>query len=231
MKPKMLAKISIDLGMVILLLLLMAYERIGQAAHEWLGIGMFVLFLLHQMLNRSWYSVLFKGRYTALRIWQTLLVLAVFAAMLGAMVSGVILSRHALRFLPISGGRSFARLLHLLSTWWGFVVMGLHLGFHWQMLQGLAGYPSKQAQNAARLWAYRLPGILLVLYGGYAFVRRNIADYLFLQTQFVFFDFEESVFLLLFDHAAMLAMFVWIGHFLTRLLRGGQKSKIHLWPK
>lgn len=32
-------KISVDAAMTVLLLLLMAYERVGQAAHEWLEVG------------------------------------------------------------------------------------------------------------------------------------------------------------------------------------------------
>ena len=47
-------KICVDIGMTIALLLLMTYELIGQAAHEWLGIGMLVLFLTHHILNRKW---------------------------------------------------------------------------------------------------------------------------------------------------------------------------------
>ena len=41
MKPKMIAKICVDIGMTIALLLLMPYELVGQAAHEWIGIGNF----------------------------------------------------------------------------------------------------------------------------------------------------------------------------------------------
>lgn len=43
MKPKMILKLAVDIGMTAALLLLMAYELVGQAAHEWIGIGMFVL--------------------------------------------------------------------------------------------------------------------------------------------------------------------------------------------
>lgn len=42
MKPEMILKICVDTGMTIALLLLMTYELIGQAAHEWLGIGTFL---------------------------------------------------------------------------------------------------------------------------------------------------------------------------------------------
>ena len=41
MKKKL--RIVIDIGMVLLLPLLMAYSLVGEAAHEYLGIGMFLL--------------------------------------------------------------------------------------------------------------------------------------------------------------------------------------------
>lgn len=58
--------------------------------------------------------------------------------MAGSMVRGIILSRHVLSFLSINGGRSAARKLHMLSAYWGFVLMGIHLGFHWSMMLGMA---------------------------------------------------------------------------------------------
>lgn len=68
MKPKMIAKICVDIGMTIALLLLMPYELVGQAAHEWLGMGMFVLFIAHHILNGKWSRNLLNGKYTQLRI-------------------------------------------------------------------------------------------------------------------------------------------------------------------
>ncbi len=56
--------------------------------------------------------------------------------MLGLMVSGVILSNHVCAFLPIQGGMSFARTLHMLASFWGFLLMALHLGLHWNVFFG-----------------------------------------------------------------------------------------------
>lgn len=50
-----------------------------------------------------------------------------YRAMIGSAVSGIILSRYALAFLPIEGGRAFAHTLHLMSAYWGFALMGFHL--------------------------------------------------------------------------------------------------------
>lgn len=130
MKPKMILKLTVDMAMTVVLFLLMAYELIGQAVHEWIGIGMFILFIIHHILNSGWSRNLLKGRYKPARTVQTIIVFLVLCTMIGSMISGVILSRHALSFLPIKGGRAFARSLHLVSAYWGFVLMSLHLGLH-----------------------------------------------------------------------------------------------------
>ena len=65
MRRKIVLKISFDIGMTVILLLLMAYELIGQAVHEWLGIGMFLLFVVHHILNSKWSGNVLKGKYTA----------------------------------------------------------------------------------------------------------------------------------------------------------------------
>ena len=54
MKPKMIGKITVDLGMTILLMLLMAFELIGRTSHEWIGGGLFLLFILLHILKSKW---------------------------------------------------------------------------------------------------------------------------------------------------------------------------------
>ncbi len=137
MKKKWICKIVMDLIMTVLLLFLMARQLTGDSAHEWLGAGMLILWIAHHILNRSWYSHLFKGKYTPIRILQTVTNFAVLLSMFGLMVSGMILSREVFAFLPISGGIALARPLHVLSAFWGFVLMALHLGLHWNMILGM----------------------------------------------------------------------------------------------
>ena len=67
-------KRAVDLLMTAALLLLMSYSLIGEAAHEWIGMGMFLLFIAHLILNRKWVGSLRRGRWSAYRIVQTILV-------------------------------------------------------------------------------------------------------------------------------------------------------------
>ena len=66
-RAKHIVEILLGLG----LLLRMSYQVVGEAGHEWTGIAMTVLMIIHQILNRKWISALFKGKYTLLRIAQT----------------------------------------------------------------------------------------------------------------------------------------------------------------
>ena len=46
----------VDAAMTVLLLCLMAYQVTGEMAHEWTGVSMAVLVIIHQILNRKWYG-------------------------------------------------------------------------------------------------------------------------------------------------------------------------------
>ena len=204
--------------MTVLLMLLMAFELIGREAHEWIGTGMFVLFVVHHVLNRKWTAHLLKGKYTPIRVLQTTLAVLVLLCILSSVVSGVVLSRYVFSFLPIEGGRSWARTLHMIGAYWGFVLMSLHLGIHWNMMLGMAGKASGRP-SAVRRRILRILGAVIAVYGLYAFVKRGIGSYMLLQNLFVFFDFEEPLILFYIDYIAVMGLFIWIGHYLAQLLR------------
>ena len=69
MSKKAMIKIAADIGMTIVLMFLMAFELVGREAHERLGMGLFLLFIVHHILNRSWLKHVFRGKYTPFRIF------------------------------------------------------------------------------------------------------------------------------------------------------------------
>lgn len=224
MKPKAIARMVLDAGMTILLMLLMAFELIGRTAHEWIGTGMFLLFILHHIFNGKWSRSLTKGRYSPFRVLQTCLAALALLSMLGSMISAVFISREVFAFLPISGGRRFGRTLHMLSAYWGFVFLSLHLGLHWSMMMGMARRLFPKASRT-RTILLRLAGLGIALYGGYAFIARDIPNYLFLQTQFVFFNYDEPLILFFLDYLAAMGLFVWLGHYLAEILKKSGRKK------
>ena len=219
MNFKVIVKIGIDIVMTVALLLLMAYQLVGDEAHEWIGIIMFLFFIIHHVLNRAWSKSLFKGKYNARRMIQTMLVLLILLCMIGSMVSGIVLSRYVFASLNIHGGMALARSVHMLCAYWGFVFMSLHLGFHWNMMIGMAGrqFSKKMGQyTKAGIIIMRVFAVLIAGYGCIAFIKRDIWNYMTLKNHFAFFDFSEPVIFFLLDYLAVMGLFVFIGYYLSK---------------
>ena len=116
MSTKQKLKIAVDILMTAALLLLMPYALIGEAAHEWIGMGMLVLFVLHHILNHRWIKNLGRGKYTCIRAVQTVLAALILISILGSMASGILLSRYVFAFLDIRGLTVLARSIHVLRV-------------------------------------------------------------------------------------------------------------------
>lgn len=219
-------KLLIDIAMTVILLLLMSYSQVGEVTHEWLGIGIFTCFVLHHILNKKWTAGVLKGKYTPLRVWQTALVILVFISMLGSMFSGIIISEHIFSFIRIRGLSSLARTLHLLSAYWGFVFISLHLGFHWNMMLGMANKASHGALTSNKR-ILKAMGVFIAAYGIFAFIKRDILNYLILKNHFAIFNFEEPVIFFLLDYVVVMGLFVWIAHYITEFIKHkiGNKKK------
>ncbi|MBR1814452.1 MAG: hypothetical protein IJ773_11585 [Lachnospiraceae bacterium] len=99
------ARWIVDIGMVILLPLLMAYSLIGEAFHEIVGTVMLALFLIHLVQNRKWLIAIPKGRYNARRIFQTVLDLLLLVFMILQPITGILMSKHLYTFITSSISR------------------------------------------------------------------------------------------------------------------------------
>ena len=204
--------------MSVILLLPLGVHLWGVHSHEWTGVAIFLLFILHHILNRGWYKSLFKGRYTPARILLLAVDLLVFAAMAAQLYSGIVLSRYVFRFLPIYRGMALARRLHILGAYWGYLFIGLHLGIHWGMVLGTAKKRLPAIGKVHPLLS-RTAGLLAAGYGLWVLVKRNIASNLFLRTEFVFLDYEESRLLFCLDYLSLMILWGVVAYFLIKVLR------------
>lgn len=194
--------------MVLLLPLLMAYSLVGEAFHEVAGSLMLVLFIIHHWLNRAWWKNLFRGKYVAQRVFQTVLNFLLFLFMIFQPLCGILMSKHLYSFLPTANLSSLARAIHLPLANWGFVLMSLHAGTH----LGAMLPKKKKAIVPCFLSA-------VSLYGVYAFFKRQIPDYMFLRLPFVFFDYSEPRLFFFADYLAVMILFAVLGYGVILLLK------------
>jgi len=151
--------------------------------------------------NAGWYGSLPRGKWTMARVFQNAVNVLLLADTLCLMVSGVMMSRHVFGFLGISGSMGLARSLHLAGSYWGFVLMSMHIGLHGGVMARLGGKAGTIKTMVARV-------ILAIasIYGLWAFIQRGFPGYMTLRNQFVFFDFSESPFLFYLDYLAIMTL-------------------------
>ena len=210
MANKQKIKIVIDLFMMSTLLLLMLFQITGQQVHEYLGMMILFLFLGHNFLNRKWYRHLFKGKYKFYRLVQTILNISILMMMIGLGYSGMVMAQY----IPfsISGSISLARRIHLACSYWGFVLMSIHLGMHLKQIVNMYKKYICLENNVLKLVM-----VIISFYGIYCFIQNNIVSYMFLINEFVFFDFEKNILIVLLEYLSMMGLWVNIGYLITRI--------------
>ena len=205
---------TIDITMTILSIILMGGNYLFPAdlVHEILGVGLFVLWAVHIILNRRWYGAIFRGKYNPYRVMQTVVNCGILICALFLMISGIILSNHIFTFLNIQGGLGFARIAHLLASHWYYLFMSLHIGLHvGRLFQDIT--------------AKIIPRIILALvcvYGIYAFITRGVWKYLILQQQFFFFDLDRGYILFAIDYISIIILFTTLSPLLAKSLKKGK---------
>lgn len=189
---------------------------------------MFLLFVAHHLLNGRWHKTLFKGKYSALRTVTLCVDLLLLLAMLAQMYSGIVMSRYVFAFLPGTGGMSLARRLHILGAYWGFLLMSVHLGLHWNMILGMLrkALKIKSKTKSPSMIAFAA-GLTISGYGIWVFISRGFPTCLFLKSEFVFLDYSEPKIFFYMDYLALMGLCIFIAHYSTKLMEQLQKRRSH----
>ena len=224
----------VDAVMTILLLFLMAFQVTGEMAHEWIGIGMTVLVIVHQILNRKWYGSLFapkrtgersrgqssrKGKFNPYRAVTVILNVLLLLSFVLTAFCGMSMSGYAVPFLYGMAPVSFVRRMHLSMSHWSFVLMGLHLGMHIPAMT--AGLKLKDRTKNI------LSGIFACIcgIGLWLFIRNGMPKYLFFRVPFAFLDYEKAGWLVFLENLVMLSFWAFIGTQTASICRNAGKKK------
>jgi len=184
-------KLIIDILLGIIFIILMGYHITGNQIHEIIGAVSFVLFIIHNILNFNYFKTIFKGKYNFNRVLRLVINFLLLVAMIGTMVSAIIISSTVFDFLNIKT-TWFARNMHVVSTSWVYILMSLHIGLH---LEILIKKINQKMKNHILEYVYYLFVFLICVYGVYSFVKTKIISDMFLLSPFKFVDESLNVFI------------------------------------
>mgnify|MGYP000103306012 FL=1 len=199
-------RLIVDIAMTVLLPMLMAYSLIGEMLHEIIGRAIFVLFIVHHILNRKWYGALFKGKYNMRRIFQTTLDMLLLVFMILQPISGIMMSKHLYTFLPALPFSAQTRSIHMMLAYWGYVLLCIHAGTH------LVAPMKKLFIKSKKIFAAACVAVVCIsVYGCAAFIKRGFPGYMLGRTMFAFFDYSEPRAFFFLDYLTIMILFMIIG--------------------
>ena len=183
-------RIIIDVLMYIIFIVLMGHHITENKIHEILGIVMFILFIIHNLLNFKFYKTIFKGKYNLKRLFLTTMDVLLLVCFIGIIISSINISSDIFEFLNIQT-KSWGLKLHMLSTSWGFIMMSIHLGLH---LNPLLNKINTKMKKSTFEYIYYLLFIVLIIYGIYSFIKQNYISDMFVLSSFKAYNYDESPF-------------------------------------
>lgn len=219
MTANRIVRLALDALMLPLLTQLMAYHASSEAAHEWHGVAMTVLLVVHQWLNRRWYGSLFSGRYTIQRAVMTGVFTLTLIAFAITAFCGLAMSAHAAPFLYGMAPSSFARPAHLAASYWAFILTGIHVGLHIPAMFGRFK-PGRMIQVLLHLAAAAIAGV-----GFYLFLKNAIPDYIFLQTSYAAVDPNKTLWFSVLENFIILSFWAYAGALLISAIKTTGKSR------
>ena len=208
-------RIILDIVMTCLFIVLMGYYVTDNTVHEILGTITFVLFILHNILNIKWYKSILKGKHSFQRTFHIVINLLLFIAMIGMMISGIMISSDVFDFLNIKT-TMFGRSLHMISTSWGFVLMAIHVGLH---ITGIMNKLNTKMKNSTFEYVYYFILLLLIGFGIYSFISLRLWEEMFLLVDFKFFDYEQSATLFYLKYIAILLAISLVIYIILNLIK------------
>jgi hypothetical protein len=206
-------RLIIDLAMTGLLLCAYAYRIIGDTAHEWVGVSILVLFLIHNILNKRWYKNIFSGTYNRRRIVMTAVNLLLLLTMAVLIITGLLHSRTVLAFLHLPGGMMI-RLIHTSAAWLGIILIAVHIGLHWGMIMNTFRKMLKiRGENRIRKMVMRIIALAVVAFGVWSSFDRDMFSKLFLGFSFDYWPEERPAILFFAAILSIMGMYIFITYY------------------
>lgn len=218
MKPLFLFRLILDCVAASLLLVALAYDWLGNIAHEVIGTALFALLINHNIFNRRWYGALTRGWRRPGAIYSKVVTLALLVLMLGLLVTSIVVSRTLFSALPIPNP-FIVRQLHALFAYLVIFIAGLHLGLQWSIvMRATRNALGIQTESRLRRYSLRLVAAMIAIYGLYSMTVIDIMSKLMMQVSLSFWDFETAALAFFLHIGAIVGLSAFVSHYMLKLL-------------
>lgn len=205
--------------MTVLMLVAMAYHVTGNTIHEVVGIVLFILFIVHNILNRRWYKTIIKGTYNVRRILKIVVNLLFLVSMVVVMISSVPISRDIFPYFSINNDM-IVRQIHVLTAYWGFIFMTVHIGVSWgTIINAVRKMTGITGMSRIRTIVLRVLAVLIVIYGVQTSFERDLGSKLIIYDPFGSYILDNSAMGFLIDYLSIMGIYICGTHYALKFVR------------
>lgn len=131
-------KIYLDAAIFVLFILVMSFHFLPRVLHEILGLVMAATVFIHLVLNRHWIFSLVRANRTSRKKFSILINFLLLASFLVTLVTGIFISNYVFsEVVSLELRRNVTiHLLHHSASYLMMILIGIHLGLHWQEILG-----------------------------------------------------------------------------------------------
>lgn len=128
-------KIILDIIMLISMIALMKTNITGLQLHEILGICLFIIFIIHKIVNFKWIksvgkNIFSKNMKRKPKIMFFLnMILFIFVTL--NVITGIVISKFVLVSITVNDIGLFT-MFHKFLAWWSLILIARHIGLHWE---------------------------------------------------------------------------------------------------
>ncbi|WP_348648612.1 DUF4405 domain-containing protein [Rhizobium sp. RHZ01] len=200
-----------------LLMVALAYDWLGNVAHEIIGTVMLVLLIAHNTFNRRWYARAAKGGRN-LRGWVNIVVIvSLLSTMLVLLVTSLMISRSMFSVLPLSGNY-IARQVHGLTAYWALIIASVHVGMRWSMIMGVtSGWLRISDRSNVRTAVLRTLAVAIAAYGIHSSFVIGVRSRLMAEITMNFWDFSQPSLGFFLHIASIMVLYACSGHYAMKL--------------
>lgn len=225
---KKLFKVILDMLMLVFIVIEMSIHTVGPKAHMLLGLILFILFIIHNIVEYKWYISIVKSHMTPIKFVTVLINIALLLNMIILMISAAFLPYYMNKIVPYSIIYT-AKGIHTMAGNWLFIIISIHLSIHpatavSKVEKTEDNHPKNSRQYIGDFIKYALL-ILLSIYGIKAFIDRDVALKMVGMYSMNQWKMERSIFKPILDYSCIMIMISYISYLILKLIKKGDGQK------
>ncbi len=138
---KTLINVVIDLALLVAFLVVIDEKSTGVVIHEWLGVGIFLVIVVHVLLHWDWVVGITKRFFKKLKAEPRInyfVDLGIFIGFITIIFSGLMISEIVMPLVGLRGtGGMFWKQLHYQATDITLYLAAIHLALHWRWIKSV----------------------------------------------------------------------------------------------